>query len=286
MEQAAKLRELMGRGGLLVAPGCYDGISARLVEQAGFDVAYMTGFGTAASVIGMPDTGLISYAEMQTHAANLAQVLSIPLIADADTGYGNAVNVHRTVRNYARAGVAGIQLEDQVAPKKCGHTAGKAVVPIKEIAANLLAAADARAEQDIVIIARTDARAVNGFHDAMERCHAFAEAGADVIFFEAPETEEEMRAVAEAFPNRALINIVHDGKTPCLPAADLERLGFAIAIYPSLLFRVSAWAMRDELARFRADPRFHEDDDRMSFDEIKSIVGFPWYDEMEQKYRE
>jgi len=285
MNQTAKLRELLSRPGMLVAPGCYDGMSARLVERAGYELAYMTGFGSAASVLGMPDTGLISFAEMATHARNLARVLSIPLIADADTGYGNAVNVYHTVRAYAQAGVAGIQLEDQVAPKKCGHTKGKAVIPLAEMVGKIRAAADARAEGDIVLVTRTDARAVNGFDDALERCHAFAEAGADVVFFEAPETVEEMRTVAESIKAPTLINIVHDGKTPCLPAAELEQMGFKLAIYPSMLFRISMLAMQEELARFKGNPTYEPGDTRMGFEEIKDIVGFNWYYGMDEKYR-
>lgn len=284
MDQTKKLRELLAGPKIILAPGCYDGMSARLIEQAGYDVAYMTGFGSSASVLGMPDTGLMSFAEMSNHAANLSAAINIPLIADADTGYGNAVNTYRTVRSYARAGVAGIQLEDQVSPKKCGHTKGKLVVPVEEMVGKIRAACDARAEQDIVVITRTDARAVNGFDDALERCLAFEEAGADVIFFEAPENEEEMERVAKAIKAPKLINIVEDGKTPCLPADDLERLGFKIAIYPAMLFTTAAWAMQRELARFKAEGVVSTPETRVRFSEIQDIVGFPWYYDMEEKY--
>jgi 2-methylisocitrate lyase-like PEP mutase family enzyme len=275
----------MSRPGLLLAPGCYDGMSARLVERAGYEVAYMTGFGSAASVLGMPDTGLISFAEMATHAGNLAAALRIPLIADADTGYGNAVNTYRTVQAYARAGVAGIQIEDQVSPKKCGHTKGKLVVPLDEMLGKIRAACDARAERDIVIVTRTDARAVNGFDDALERAQAFAEAGADVIFFEAPETVEEMQTVARTVKAPTLINVVKDGKTPALHADELERMGFKIAIYPDMLFRIAAWAMQEELGRFQRERQYDAADTRMRFAEIQDIVGFPWYYALEEKYR-
>jgi 2-methylisocitrate lyase-like PEP mutase family enzyme len=285
MDPAARLRALLGRPGLLLAPGCYDGISARLIERAGFEVAYMTGFGSAASVLGMPDTGLISFAEMATHAANLAATLGIPLIADADTGYGNAVNTYRTVKAYARAGVAGIQIEDQVSPKKCGHTQGKQVVPLPEMLGKIRAACDARAEQDIVLVTRTDARAVNGFEDALERCQAFAEAGADVVFCEAPQSEPEMETVARTLRVPTLINVVQHGVTPCLPAERLEQMGYRIAIYPTMLFGVAAWAMREELARFRREKGYDPADDRMRFSELQEIVGFPWYYGLEDKYR-
>jgi 2-methylisocitrate lyase-like PEP mutase family enzyme len=222
---------------------------------------------------------------MATHAGNLAAALEIPLIADADTGYGNAVNTYRTVQAYARAGVAGIQIEDQVSPKKCGHTKGKLVVPLAEMVGKIRAACDARAQKDIVIVTRTDARAVNGFDDALERCHAFAEAGADVVFFEAPESEEEMARVARSIKAPTLINVVQDGKTPPLPADALERMGFKIAIYPSLLFRIAALAMQEELARFKREKGYLPGDTRMRFAEIQDIVGFPWYYELEDKYR-
>jgi len=284
MDQAAKLRELISRPDLTVAPGCYDGFSAKLVEQAGFEVAYMTGFGTSASVLGLPDTGLISFSEMAANAANLAAAIDIPLIADADTGYGNAVNVYHTVRTYARNGVAGLHIEDQVSPKKCGHVQGKQVIPIPEMVGKIKAACEARAEKDIVIIVRTDARAVNGFEDTMERCHAFEEAGADMIFFEAPETEEEMRQVASTFKVPTMINIVQNGITPCLPAPELEALGYSLAIYPALLMRVAVRAMRDELARFGKERTLVEDGSGVGFDEIKALVGFPWYYEMEGRY--
>ena len=285
MDQAAKLRELLSSPGLLLAPGCYDGMSARLVERAGFKAAYMTGFGSAASVLGMPDTGLISFAEMSHHAANLAAAIDIPLIADADTGYGNAVNTYRTVKSYARAGVAAVQIEDQVSPKKCGHTKGKLVVPLEEMVGKIHAACDARAEQDIVIVARTDARAVNGFDDALERAQAFAEAGADVIFYEAPESVEEMEKVASSIQAHTLINVALGGMTPSLHADELQRMGFKIAIYPGMLLRIAAWAMKEELERFSREKDFTGEDDRMGFAEIKDIVGFPWYYEMEEKYR-
>lgn len=285
MDHAARLRELLSRPGILLAPGCYDGMSARLIERAGFDLAYMTGFGSAASVLGMPDTGLMCFTEMAHHAANLSAAISIPMVADADTGYGNAVNTYRTVKAYAQSGLAGVQIEDQVTPKKCGHTKGKEVIPLAEMIGKIRAACDARAEKDIVLVTRTDARAVNGFDDALERCLAFEAAGADVVFFEAPESVEEMETVARSIKAPTLINVVQDGKTPCLHADALEEMGFKIAIYPSMLFRIAAWAMRDELARFKRDKGYAADDDRMRFTEIQDIVGFPWYYEMEEKYR-
>jgi carboxyvinyl-carboxyphosphonate phosphorylmutase len=282
---AAQLRALMARPGMIQAPGCFDAFSGKLVEQAGFQAAYMTGFGTSASVLGMPDTGLISFAEMATHAGNIAAALRIPLIADADTGYGNAINAYRTTRAYARAGVAAIQLEDQVAPKKCGHTQGKQIVPLGEMLGKLRAAADARAEQDIVIVVRTDARAVAGFDEALERCLAFQDAGADVIFFEAPETEAEMETIAKRIQAPLLINLVEGGKTPFLARSRLEKLGFKIAIYPATGLLTVAKALQRQFGRLRTDDGFGPNGDQITFEELKTLLGFPAYYAQEERYR-
>jgi len=272
MHPAEKLRDLMERPGLLEVPGAYDGLSARLVERAGFAAAYVTGFGAAASRLGMPDTGLVSFKEMADHVAALADAVSIPLLADADTGYGNPINVHRTTRAWARAGAAAIQIEDQAWPKRCGHTPGREVLPLAEAVRKIRAAADARAERDIVVIARTDARAVLGFDAALERCQAFADAGADVVFLEAPESREELERLAEAIDAPLLVNLLEGGKTPLLPREDLETLGFKIAIYPLTLLFVAAHAVRDHLKEFRAW------DGPLSFDQLRELVGFPEYD--------
>jgi len=282
---AAQLRALLARTGLVQAPGCFDAFSGKLVEQAGFQAAYMTGFGTSASVLGMPDTGLISFAEMATHAGNIAAALRIPLIADADTGYGNAINAYRTTRAYARAGVAAIQLEDQVAPKKCGHTKGKQIVPLGEMLGKLRAAVDARAEQDIVIVIRTDARAVAGFDEALERCLAFQDAGADVIFFEAPESEAEMETIAKRIKAPLLINLVEGGKTPFLPRSRLEKLGFKIAIYPATGLLTVAKALQRQFSRLKTEDAFGPNGDQITFEDLKTLVGFPAYYEQEERYR-
>jgi 2-methylisocitrate lyase-like PEP mutase family enzyme len=282
---AARLRQLLSQPGLIQAPGCYDAFSARLIEQAGFRAAYMTGFGTAASVLGQPDTGLISFAEMAGHARNIASTLRIPLIADADTGYGNALNTYRTVRAYAQAGVAAVQIEDQVAPKKCGHTQGKAIIPLGEMVGKVRAAADARAEQDIVLVIRTDARAVAGFDAALERCLAFREAGADVLFFEAPETEAELETIARRIPAPLLVNLVEGGKTPLLPRSRLEALGYKIAIYPATLLLTVAKAMQRQLRRVAGEDAYGPNADQIAFEELKTLVGFPDYYAREEKYR-
>src|ERR1700757_4306230 len=195
MRTTTRLRRMLAEPGIIVAPGAYDGFSARLIEAAGFKAAYMTGAGTAASHLGQPDLGLATLTEMATHAAHLTSAISLPLIADADTGYGNALNVVRTVREYERAGVAAIHLEDQLSPKKCGHIAGKMVIPAREFAEKIRAASENRTDPDFIIIARTDARAINGIDDAIERARLYQEAGADVIFIEAPTSREEVERI-------------------------------------------------------------------------------------------
>lgn len=280
---AAAFRELLSTPGLVQAPGCYDAFSARLIERAGWSVAYMTGFGSSASVLGQPDAGLMDFSEMAAHAANIAGAIGIPLIADGDTGYGNALNTFRTVRSYARNGVAAIQLEDQHAPKKCGHTPGKVLVPTAEMVGKLRAAADARAEQDIVVIARTDARAVEGFDAALERALAYQEAGADVIFFEAPESEEEMAEVGRRISAPLLANLVEGGKTPFVSKARLEALGFKIAIYPVTLLLTAAKAMQAQLEAMRAEG-FDPAGEQITFQDLQQIVGFPEYWDAEKKY--
>ena len=249
---AAALRRLLARPEPLLAAGAYDGLSARLVEAAGFDAVYMTGFGTAASLLGRPDIGLLTLTEMAGNAARMAAAVQVPVIADADTGYGNPLNVIRTVQEYERAGVAALHLEDQAAPKKCGHMAGKVIVPVAEHEAKIRAAVAARTNPDLVIIARTDARANEGIDAAIERARRYADAGADVLFVEAPQSVEEVERVAErlaGFP--LLFNWVEGGKTPPMPLAELTRLGFAVVIFPVSALLSAARAMRATLEAIR-----------------------------------
>src|SRR5262247_1651641 len=251
MRTSTRLRAMLAEPGIIVAPGAYDGFSARLVEAAGSKAVYMTGAGTAASHLGQPDLGLATLTEMANHAVHLASCVSLPVIADADTGYGNVLNVVRTVREYERAGVAGLHIEDQVAPKKCGHIAGKQVIPAKEFAEKVRAAAEHRTDPDFVIIARTDARAVTSLDDAIERGNLYAEAGADVIFVEAPQSEDEIHRVAREVRAPLLANMVAGGRTPAVKVSELERLGFKIAIFPAVCMAAAVAAIEQALGRLR-----------------------------------
>jgi 2,3-dimethylmalate lyase len=284
MRTTTRLRQMLAAPGLIVAPGAYDGISVRLIEAAGFSAVYMTGAGTAASHLGQPDLGLATLTEMASHAAHLASAVSLPVIADADTGYGNALNAVRTVREYERAGVAGLHMEDQVAPKKCGHIAGKQVVPTKEFAEKIRAAAEHRTDPDFVIIARTDARAVTSLDDAIDRGNRYAEAGADLIFVEAPQTLDEIHRVAREVKAPLLANMVQGGRTPRVPTADLERLGFKIAIFPAVCMAAAIPAMERALGLLKAHGTDWHEGPVLSPMDIFRKVGFDWWHGVEEKY--
>nr|BBH94993.1 carboxyvinyl-carboxyphosphonate phosphorylmutase [Thermogemmatispora argillosa] len=287
MRVTTRLRQLLAGPDLVVAPGAYDALSARLIAQAGFSAVYMTGFGTSASVLGMPDVGLLTMSEMVSRAAALAAVTGeVPLIADADTGYGNPLNVRRTVREYERAGVAGLHLEDQVWPKKCGHMEGKQVIPMEEMVQKVRAAVEARQDPDFVIIARTDAAAVLGFEEALRRGRAYREAGADVIFIEAPRTLEELRAIVQAFPDVPLLfNWAQSGKTPPLSLREIRELGFKLVLFPvALLFTATHAMLRllEGLKRGETPLAFSEQS--VSFQQFTELVGLPFIQELEARY--
>ncbi|HET6965803.1 MAG TPA: isocitrate lyase/PEP mutase family protein [Acidimicrobiales bacterium] len=248
------LRELLAGDDLVVAPGAFDALSARLIEEAGFPAVYMTGFGTAASLLGRPDIGLLSGTEMIDNARRIAGCVGVPVIADADTGYGNAVNVIRTVRDYERAGVAGIHIEDQVMPKRCGHLTGKVLVPADEMASKIRAAVAARTDPDFVVIARTDARAVEGLDAALRRAAHYLECGADVLFVEAPENDDEIETVARHFTGVPLLfNWAEGGRTPPVSLERLRQLGFRIVIFPIGALLSAATSMRSFLTSLRRD---------------------------------
>lgn len=234
--QADKFAGMLRAGEMIVAPGAYDCITARMVDQAGYTACYMTGAGVAAT-LGFPDYGLVSMSEMADNAGRMTNVLNIPLIADADTGYGNELNVVRTVREYEKRGVAAIQIEDQTFPKRCGHLDNKEVVPLEEFLPKIRAAVAARTNPGFTIIARTDARAVAGFDEAVKRANAVLDAGADVAFVEAPQTMDEVRAIPKLVKGPCLLNMVWKGKTPEVSIADARAFGFRIMIFPGLLFK-------------------------------------------------
>jgi 2,3-dimethylmalate lyase len=281
------LRELIDHRPPVLAPGCYDALSARLVEEAGFPAVYMSGFGSSAGHLGRPDVGLMTMSEMVDNAHRIVNAVGIPVIADADTGYGNPINVIRTVQEFERAGVAAIHIEDQVAPKKCGHMDGKQVIPAEEMVAKVRAAADARRSPDFLLIARTDARAVEGIEAAIDRACLYREAGADVIFIEAPQSEEEIRSVAAAFTDVPLLfNYAEGGKTPAVKHALLAELGFAIVIFPISTVLAATQAMRHVLARIKLDGSpIGVIDDLPRFGNFLDFIGLPEIRELEQEYQ-
>jgi 2,3-dimethylmalate lyase len=283
----ARLRELLSAGPPVMAPGAYDALSARLIEQAGFDVVYMTGFGTTASLIGRPDVGLLSGSEMVENARRIVAAVDVPVIADADTGYGNAINVVRTVQLYEQAGVAGIQLEDQVTPKKCGHMSGKQLIGADEMVGKLRAAVEARRDPDLLVIARTDAVAVTGTDDAIARARAFADAGADVLFVEAPTSEADIERVAAQLRGVAplVFNWAEGGRTPPLSLERITELGFSLVIYPIGTLLAATAGIRSLLATLKSDgvPTAALDD-LPAFGEFTDLIGLPEVQRLEQRF--
>jgi methylisocitrate lyase len=280
-----RLRELLARNSLLIAPGAFDGLSARLVEQAGFEAVYLSG-GAVARSAGFPDLGLMSMAEVIERAREVTAAVKIPVIADADTGYGNAVSVVRTVREFERAGVAAIHIEDQVTPKRCGHLEGKEVIAQGEMEDKIRAALEARSDPDFILIARTDARAVNSLDDAIARGRAFVKLGADAAFIEAAESEAELETIARELKDVPLIvNMTKGGKTPLLPAERLETMGYRVAIFPSDTQRAAIHAMKETLAALKRDGSTEAMDKTMvSFKERDRIAGLEEWERMEKRY--
>jgi 2-methylisocitrate lyase-like PEP mutase family enzyme len=272
----------------VLAPGAYDGLTARLVEKSGFEAVYMTGFGTAASLLGRPDVGLLTLSEMVDNARRIVQAVGVPVIADADNGYGNPINVIRTVREYETAGVSAIHIEDQVAPKKCGHIEGKQVIAAGEMVEKVHAAVEARRSEDFLIIARTDARVVEGMDGALERARRYQEAGADVLFVEAPESEEEVAAVAEAFPDTPLLfNWVEGGKTPPEPFDRQNELGFRLIIFPISALLVATRFVQEVLSRIRADGTpIPVMDQLLPMEEFLDFIGLPEIRELEERFED
>ena len=284
MSKAEDLRRLLAEPGLIVMPCCFDALSAKLVERAGFPITFMSGFAVSVARLGMPDTGLISYGEMLDQGRSICDAVSIPVIGDGDTGYGNPLNVKRTVQGYAKAGFACIMIEDQLAPKRCGHTRGKQIVSRDEAITRLRAALDARDEgADILIMARTDARATDGLEEALTRARTFQEMGADITFLEAPHGKDEMRRYCDEVDGPKMANLVEQGDTPLLPHEELEEIGYKLVAYPLTLQLAAQQGMMDALAAMKAG---HHPQNLASFAELQAVAGFPEYFEAEKAYAE
>jgi 2-methylisocitrate lyase-like PEP mutase family enzyme len=283
MPPAQHLRALLKQPPPLLMPCCFDALSARLIESARFPLTFMSGFAVSAARLALPDVGLISYGEMLDQGRSICGAVTIPVIGDADTGYGSAANVKRTVQGYANAGFAAVMIEDQVWPKRCGHTEGKAIVDRTEAVRRIRAAVDARNEgADILILARTDARAIAGLDEAIARARAFADAGADILFVEAPRSEDELAAVGRSLPAPLLVNMLEGGDTPWLPPARLAELGFSIIAYPLTLLSAAVRAMQDVLGVIQseqsAEPHI------LPFADLRRIVGFEDHARDERRY--
>lgn len=279
---AQRLRTFLDEDDCHIMPCCYDGLTAKMIEQAGFGFTFMSGFAVSAARLGLPDTGLISYGEILDQGRDICAATSIPVIGDGDTGYGNALNVRRTVEGYARAGFAAVMIEDQVSPKRCGHTRGKRVVDRDEACERIQAAVDVKKSGvDILILARTDARATHGLDEAIYRANAFSDIGADILFVEAPQTIDEMAAVCQKAPGIHMANIIEGGKTPVLKPDQLHQIGFKIAAYPLVLLSAAMQAMARSLSDLK---KGNYPDQTMDFKTLRNRVGFDDYYDMEKQY--
>ena len=285
-QRRAALRAAL-QSGFVIAPGVFDGISARIADRIGFTALYMTGYGTVASRLGLADAGIATYTEMAAHARMIAGITTTPLIADADTGYGGLLNVQYTVRGYEEAGVCAIQLEDQEFPKKCGHMLGRRVVPLEDMVAKVKVAVATRNDPNLLIIARTDARTTHGLDEALRRAEAYARAGADLLFVESPESVEEMQRIGKTFDLPLVANMVEGGRTPVLTAAELEELGYGLAIYPALGFLAATHAMETALTGLKdkrssvppAAPLYN-------FQAMSKLMGFDEVSAFDKQYRD
>lgn len=285
MNPRKRLKELIARSKLLIAPGAFDGLSARLVEEAGFEAVYLSG-GAVARSMGVPDIGLVTLSEVIERAAQVVSAVEVPVIADADTGYGNALNLIRAVQEFERVGVAAIHIEDQVTPKRCGHLEGKEVISLPEMEKKLEAAMASRTDPDFVIIGRTDARAIHGIDEAIQRGKSFARLKVDAVFVEAPESEPELERIGRSITEVPLmVNMFKGGKTPLLPAARLQSMGFRIAIFPSETQRAAIHAMKEALGLLKREGTTEAMDDRLAtFQERDRLVALGKWQKLEQQY--
>lgn len=279
-----KLRAALKSRDLILAPGVYDLISALIADRMGFKALYVTGYGVVASHLGLPDAGIATYSDMIERIGQIAKMTKTPLIADADTGYGGLLNVRHTVRGYEAAGVTAMQIEDQEFPKKCGHTPNRRVIPLEEMVQKIRVASDSRSSADFLIVARTDSRTSLGIDEAIRRGQAFAKAGADVVFIEAPETEAEMQQVVQRIEAPVLFNLVNGGRTPMLPASRLKEMGAAIAIYPAAGFLAAAAALESAYADIRDNGVSSDRTKMYPFDAFTRLMGFPEIWEFEKRY--
>ena len=284
-KRSKQLMGLLDSEKLVTLPGCYDALSAKLIEKSGIKAGFMSGFCVSSTQLGMPDTGLISYTEMQNQVRNICNITTIPILFDGDTGWGNAANIYRTVRGYADAGAAAIMIEDQKWPKKCGHTKGKDVVELDEAKSRIKAATDAskiNGEKDILVMARTDAIATRGLSDAIKRMQAYKELGADLLFVEAIKSKEDMKTVIKEVPGYHMINLIEDGETPLLAIDELEEMGFKIAVLPLSLMSATVKTMKESLLNIK-NRKYNTN--VSSFEELRDVVGFNEYYELEDKYK-
>jgi len=286
--QRALFNERLSKPGLIVAPGVYEMVSLRLADRMNFDALYMTGYGTVASLLGLPDAGLATYTEMVGRVTAMAGMAKTPLIADGDTGYGGLLNVRHTIRGYEAAGAVAIQLEDQEFPKKCGHTPGRRVIPLEDMVKKIEVAVATRTDPHFKIIARTDARTTLGLDEALRRGEAYARAGADILFIESPETQEEMQQIGKTFPNHPLIaNMVEKGRTPVLSKAELEQLGYKIAIFPVTALLASVQAMTQVYEHFKdSGSSINNPVDLYDFGDLSKLMGFEDVWEFEKRFVE
>jgi len=286
MKNTTKLRKILEQEDTLLVPGCYDALSGKILKQAGFKVIYMTGSGVTTSLLGYPDYGLATMTEMVNQARNIVNCIDLPLICDADNGYGNAINVIRTVKEYQRVGVAAIHIEDQIFPKRCGHFEGKQVISAQEMVKKIEAAIYAREDEDFLLIARTDARSTYGLEEAINRGKLYFDAGAEMLFLEAPQSLEELKTIARAFKDKPLmVNIVEGGKTPVVAFEELRQMGFKIVLYPTSSLRTVAKALQkfaDHLKQNGDTKDYY--DNLVSFEMRNKITGLAEYQELEDKF--
>ncbi len=286
MKHTTLLRRILARERTVLVPGAYDAFSAKILKQVGFKVLYMTGSGVTASLTGMPDVGILTMTEMVNQARNIVNAVDLPLICDADNGYGNPINIMRTVKEYERAGVAGIHIEDQVAPKKCGHFEGKQIIPPEEMIKKIEAAIYAREDNDFLLIARTDARSVKGLEEALGRARLYAQMGADMVFIESPESVEELSTISRRLSNISLlVNMVEGGKTPTLPFEQLEEMGFKIILYPTSSIRAVAKTLQElagHLYKYKDTQSF--EDRLVSFEGRNQITDLAYIIELEKRF--